>query len=482
MDLHRLKIDRGTPQQAAPTAAAAPRRGSSRLALGVAVVLLVGAAALFGGRLRDAIDSVRLLQVRVLVAERESAAQSTAARGIAANGYIVASRRAALSADTPGRIVEMLVTEGSVVKKGDVVARLYADEYAAAHRRAEADHAAALAGRERAVARVEAARATVGRLEAGAAAASARVVASEAELALAVTSLQRAVRLKEDRIGNQVDVDQALMSRDRADAVLSATRAELTASQAAVQDAVASVRVAEADKQVAEAQVGVAQAARDLSAATLSKTEVRAPFDGVVVLKDAEVGEVVSPTSLGGSSARGSVATMVDFASLEVQCELPEKSLSGVVLGAPAAIYLDAFAEHRLAGRVDRIWPTANRQKATVEVRIKLEAPDTTLRPEMGCRVVFLDGPATAPVEGAPKAEAALPPAVLLPETAVVTVDGKPAVFVVERGVARARPVTIGARRGASLPVTDGLQGGERVVVDPPPSLEDGDRVRIQEG
>jgi multidrug resistance efflux pump len=107
------------------------------------------------------------------------------------------------------------------------------------------------------------------------------------------------------------------------------------------------------------------------------------------VLKDAEVGEVVSPNVQGGSSARGSVVTMVDFASLEVQAEVPETSLAAVVVGRGASIYLDAFPEKAYAARVDRIWPTANRTKATVEVRVAFLERDERLRPEMGVRVVF---------------------------------------------------------------------------------------------
>src|SRR6185436_18598851 len=119
----------------------------------------------------------------------------------------------------------------------------------------------------------------------------------------------------------------------------------------------------------------------------LDKTDVRAPFDGIVVLKDAEVGEVVSPNVQGGSNARGAVCTMVDFDSLEVQANVPESALSSVLLQAPADVYLDAFPDDRYEGVVDRIWPTADRQKATVEVRVRLVKKDDRLRPEMGVRI-----------------------------------------------------------------------------------------------
>src|SRR5690606_1372654 len=127
---------------------------------------------------------------------------------------------------------------------------------------------------------------------------------------------------------------------------------------------------------VARAQVDVAKAIEEHAAATLDKTFVRAPFDGIVVLKDAEVGEVVSPNSQGGSNARGSVCTMVDFDSLEVQADVPETSLASVRIGAPVAIYLDAFPGRTYPGKVSRIWPTADRQKASIQVRIVFAARD----------------------------------------------------------------------------------------------------------
>jgi multidrug efflux pump subunit AcrA (membrane-fusion protein) len=189
------------------------------------------------------------------------------------------------------------------------------------------------------------------------------------------------------------------------------------------------------------------------------------------------VGEVVSPNSQAGSSARGSVATMVDLDSLEAQAEVPETSLPNVTIGAPAQIFLDAYPGSPYAGRVDRIWPTADRQKATVEVRIAFEALDSRLRPEMGVRVVFLD-----PDTGAGGAEA--PPdavaasAVLVPEDALVPADGQHGVFVLERDTVRFAPLELGARRGGRVIVHAGLAGNEEVVRNPPATLASGDRVR----
>jgi RND family efflux transporter MFP subunit len=226
---------------------------------------------------------------------------------------------------------------------------------------------------------------------------------------------------------------------------------------------------------ISKAQEEGAKAGLARAEATLDKTIVRAPFDGVVVLKDAEVGEVVSPNSQGGSNARGSVVTMVDFASLEVQADVPETSLNAVRKGGRARIFLDAFPEDSYEGTVDRIWPTADRQTGTVEVRVVFDEPDGKLRPEMGVRVVFLseDQPA--------EPEAAAPAGPLVPETATVRDGTRTGVFVLERDVARFREVRIGARRGGRIAVDSGLTPGERIIDRPPPTLNDGDRVRIRE-
>jgi RND family efflux transporter MFP subunit len=225
-----------------------------------------------------------------------------------------------------------------------------------------------------------------------------------------------------------------------------------------------------------QARIVSAQAARTLAQATLDKTEVRAPFDGIVVLKDAEVGEVVSPNSQGGSNARGSIVTMVDWATLEVQVDLQETSLGSAHEGAAVSIYLDAWPDKRYAGHVRRVWPTANRQKATVEVRVAIDDPDDKLRPEMGARVVFGSPSASDTVKTAPEE-----PALLVQRSAIVRIDGKDGVFVLERDVARFRPVTLGGERSGRVIVKSGVADGETVVDDPPTKLADGDRVRIQE-
>jgi multidrug efflux pump subunit AcrA (membrane-fusion protein) len=245
---------------------------------------------------------------------------------------------------------------------------------------------------------------------------------------------------------------------------------------------------------LAEAQQLAAAASARQAQAALDKTDVRAPFDGIVVLKDAEVGEVVSPNVQGGSTARGAVCTMVDFDSLEVQANVPESSLAAVHVGAACAVFLDADPDRKLPGSVDRIWPTADRQKATVEVRIVLLQRSEILRPEMGVRVVFLqdapqpDKPSDNPsgdLSGNPSGDTGAAPRaglLLVPETALVEAGGRVSAFVLERDTVRLQELRIGERKNGRAAVESGLRAGQRIVLEPPPTLRDGDRVRLADG
>ena len=476
IDLSPLKIDRAPD---AARRAGGPRGRRPRWVKWVVVLaLLAGLGFLFRVPLGNLVDAWTLPEVQTARVQLRSPVAAAAVTGTSSNGYIVAKTRAALSADTPGRIVEMNVEEGSVVKRGDVVARLYSDEYKAALRRAEADLAVAEAAHTRALAESAASQSALDRLRSSEKAAVADVGQYEAQVELAKLEFERAVGLLENKVDTAQRRDQARAALDTANARLEWSKAQLEAARGSVLEGGTQLEVSRAAAGQAQASVEAARAARDLSAATLEKTDVRAPFDGIVVLKDAEVGEVVSPNVQGGSNARGSVVTMVDFASLEVQAEVSETSLAAVRIGANANIYLDAFPEKPYPGRVDRIWPTANRTKATVEVRVAFEERDERLRPEMGVRVVFLDEAAQrAPSDGVVE-EATL----VVPENALFKSAGADAVFVLERDTVRLRPVTLGGRRAGKAVVREGLVEGETIVLDPPPTLEDGDRVRAKQG
>ena len=468
MDVESLKIDRSAPKK---------RVGRRSRWTGpiVVVVLLLIAFFVFQRQILGFVDSMRLVEVRAQKVQKRSAAQAATVTGASSNGYIVARTRAALSADTPGRIVELRVQEGSVVKKGEVVARLYADEYRASLQHAEAELSVAEASLARARADVQVSAMGLDEARASVLASETAVGESRTALELAQVELDRSTKLLESGVGNQERLDKAKNGVDSAKARLATLTAQADSVRKTVPTAESRVAVANGAVREAEARVASAKASRDLAQATLDKTEVKAPFDGVVVLKDAEVGEVVSPNVQGGSNARGSVVTMVDFGSLEVQAEVPETSLASVKLGAPARIFLDAYPEKPYAGRVDRIWPTANRTKATVEVRVVFEERDERLRPEMGVRVVFVDD-----AEAAKKPTAAGEPALVIPQDAVVKIEGVDHVFVLERDVARARRVVLGDAKSGKVVVSTGLVEGETIVLAPPTELRDGQRVRVR--
>lgn len=469
MDLESLKIDRSGSN------VTVARRGFpwGKTLLFVAVI---GVAWLFRRPLIGAYESLTLPEVETAKVVRRNPSSGGAVRGAAANGYVVARTRAALSADTPGRITELLVEEGSVVQEGDLVARLYDAEYRAAVDKAVADLEFSKASYKRALAVDAAAASEVDRLKSVVKATQANLDEVKAQVLLAEQDYERFERLVATGVERRQKLDEARENVDSKRARVTSVTAELAAAEANVTQGEKRKEISAAAVEEAEAQVDVMRATRDERKATLDKTEVRAPFTGIIVLKDAEVGEVVSPNSQGGSS-RGSVVTMVDFSSLEVQADVPETSLSAVQIGGAAKIYLDAFPEEPYDGRVERVWPTADKTKATVEVRVSFAALDERLRPEMGVRVVFMGQESETPETPTEQQDLVL---VLAPAKSACTVDGVRGAFVVEGDVVEFRSVEFGETRSGKVSIESGLNAGEIVVVSPPAQLRSGDRIRTR--
>jgi RND family efflux transporter MFP subunit len=387
-DLSRLRIERE------PAGPPRTRRRWLLVLLAILLLALAGGAWLLRGRLP-------LGPPRVAVARATRTGGAAAVSGVAANGYVVARRQAALSTDIQGRLVELRVEEGDRVAEGDVIARLDTRELEAARVRVAAD--------------LQSARA-------------------EAEWARLDFERKQPLLGSGDVSGSEVD--RARIERDR------------TSSQ-----------VASLESALAEIEVQVA------------KSSVYAPFAGVITAKNAEVGEVVSSLS-AGANAVGSVATLVDFETLEVQVELAQTSLRAAREGAPVLIYLDAFPDDAFRGRVRQIWPTADRPKATVELRAEVLERDGRILPEMGVRVIFTGDEGAQPPE----------PRVQAPERAVRRDADGPAAFVLEQGRVRRVALELGGAERGTVQVLSGLQGGETLVLDPPASLADGDEVRVEEG
>ncbi|MCL4236563.1 MAG: efflux RND transporter periplasmic adaptor subunit, partial [Deltaproteobacteria bacterium] len=229
---------------------------------------------------------------------------------------------------------------------------------------------------------------------------------------------------------------------------------------------------AESRARVASAQLESARANAHLASVNLESTRVRAPFDGTVLRKDAELGEVVSPAGAGGAFTRTSIVTMADLATLEVEVDVNEAYIARIRGDQPARISLDAYPGVEFRGRVRQVVPTADRQKATVLVKVAIDDKDSRIMPEMAAKVVFLD---EAPDPAAPVE----PRRVTAPAAAVVTSGSATKVWVVDKAVTKSVAVKTGTSIGSEIEILSGLSGGEKVVVNPPGGLRDGQTVRV---
>jgi RND family efflux transporter MFP subunit len=262
----------------------------------------------------------------------------------------------------------------------------------------------------------------------------------------------------------------------RVEAELTQARRDLKRAQDLRQREVYSdleLETAETSVDVLEAQLRATRAEEQVARVNLENTRVRAPFDGTVLRKDAEVGEYVAPSSAGGGLTRTAIVTMADLATLEVEVDVNEAYIAQIRNTQPARIILDAYPDTSFAGRVRQVVPTADRRKATVQVKVSILDSDPRILPEMGAKVVFEHGENT-------EATASAPRRVLVPREAVVATAEGGRVWIVEEGKAASRPVDIGAERNGRTGIRRGLGGGESVIVSPPTGLRDGDRVRVK--
>ena len=334
-----------------------------------------------------------------------------------ASGYVTARRQATVSAKITGKVIEVMIEEGMRVKEGDVLARLDDTE------------------------------------------ARAQLALSEAQLTASRSQLAevRAMLVQAER---DYDRQQELFRRQLvAEQSMDAARAQRDMLRARLGNLDQQIRVSEESVAVARVQ--------------LDNTVIRAPFSGVVVAKSAQPGEMISPISAGGGFTRTGIGTIVDMDSLEIQVDVNEAFINRVAPGQPVEAVLNAYAEWKIPGEVIAIIPAADRNKATIKVRVAVKQKDPRIVPDMGVRVSFLaarSGPAAVP---------AAPAGVLVPAQAV-RVEGKAGiVFVVANDRVQRRSVALGQSIGPDRQVLTGLAAGERVVLSPPASLGDGDAVKL---
>jgi RND family efflux transporter MFP subunit len=413
-DLSKLRINRDLPP-------ATLRRALRRnLLLALAALAILAAVFLFlrgGGA-----TPIQVVAATPTSGSGGSGPASPSA-SVTANGYVVARTRAAVSAKLPGRIAELRVSEGSQVRKNEIIARLDNDDYQAQLAQAQA----AL---------------TSARADLTEAQASRDVAAKEAE------------RLRAMRARNP-----GLVSTEEFDASVS------RASQAA------------ARAQAAEARIGSALAASHFARANLENTVIRAPFTGTVLRKEAEIGEVVAP-SVGGGLTRGAVVTMADLTSLEVEVDVNEAYIARIKGAQPARITLDAYPDTSFRGQVRQVVPTADRQRATVQVKVSIVDRDPRILPEMGARVDFLD---TARVVTGTGGGEAGTPRFRLPSAAVRELNGQTVVWIVRNGKLESRQVEAGPVSGGFREIRSGLSGGEMVLTGGVEEPKAGMRVKPQQ-
>jgi len=271
-----------------------------------------------------------------------------------------------------------------------------------------------------------------------------------------------ALAAKADMARLEVELAQANRDLDRAKHLLE----QQVISQHDLEDAQTKADLAQASLASSKAQLGVADA-------NLENTRVRAPFDGTVLRKDAEVGEIVAPAAAGGGLTRTAIVTMADLRTLEVEVHVNEAYIARIENGQAASVTLDAYPDTSFRAQVRQIVPTADRQKATVLVKVSILDRDPRILPEMGAKVVFLRDEQTPAV-------AAAPARVLVPTEALVRDGGTTRVWVVESGKLATRDVTLGRERGDQFEVERGLTGGESVVLGPSAALQSGRKVRIR--
>jgi HlyD family secretion protein len=388
--------------------------GSRRWVGWVVLLLLLAAAA--GGAWKWA---TREHPIEVSVTSVTERAAGTQAAVLNASGYVVARRRATVSSKITGKVIEVNVDEGMAVKEGQILARL--DD-------ATSKAALALA-------------------QAQLASAKQAVKENEVHLTQAKITFSRQTQLLNGGYGTQADLDSAKADVDATDARINAFREQVN---------------------VAERQV-------ELSQTDLDNSIIRAPFSGIATSKDAQPGEMVSPVSAGGGFTRTGICTIVDMHSLEVEVDVNESYIGRVSPGQDVTAVLDAYPDWQIPGHVITIVPTADRQKATVLVRIAFKKLDPRILPDMGIKVTFL----RSDKDATPAATAS--PVTLAPKAAIRTDGDASVVFVVRAdGAVERRAVRVGGTDGDRVEVLAGLHAGDRVVLTPPQELKDGDKVVVK--
>jgi HlyD family secretion protein len=440
--LRSLKIDRGA---TAPPSIDKRSPKLLLLALSVLIVLLAGGGYLY---FSSAAKPISVAEVKV-----KGGGSSTEETVLSASGYVVAHHKIAVGAKVMGRVAWIGVEKGDRVQQGQVLVRLEDGEFRAQSSQARANLAAAQA-------RLDQMR--TGSRPQEKLKDKAGVLQAEASLRNAEAEYERTEKLYRAGVSSKAELDRAVAERDTSRALLEAARQ--SSAMTDVGPRVEEIRAA-------DAQVRQMKGALDYADTQLSATEIKAPVSGTILERIVERGEMVSPSAVGESGARTSVVSLADLSDLQIELDISQTDFARLKLGQRAEIIPEAFPNLKYTGFIAEIAPEANRAKATVQVKVKVDNPDEQLRPEMNARVNFLAESRSAETQSVTQ--------VLVPKAAVVRRDGSAFVFVVKGNRVEQRSVRLGEEDGDFYHVLEGLSGGESAATTGSENLRDGARVKI---
>ncbi len=355
--------------------------------------------------------------VKVVTAQKPEAGGREAI--LNASGYVTPRRRATIAAKITGRVTGVFFDEGTRVHQGQLLATLDDADVKRVLDSAKADRNASQAA----------------------------IADLQVQLRLAETQLRRAQELRTAGVQSQEQLDTSSAAADSLKAKIELARQQVLSSEARIR----------------EAQQAV------------DNCVITAPYDGIVVSKDAQVGEMVSPISAGGGFTRTGIATVVDMKSNEIEVDVNESYIARVKDGQKVTAILDAYPNWEIPSHVRTVIPTADRQKATVKVRISFDKLDPRILPDMGIKVTFLSD---EPVKNADAKVTVV--AALLPTDAVRDESGKKIVFLVKNDRLERRAVAVGIAQGAQTEILSGLVAGDTVVLRGPANMQDGQAVQIK--
>ncbi len=442
-ELKNLRIDRSKRRSAEPS-----KWATRWIIIGVLLLLLLGGWR-FASEKMDATPVVDVQRVQVLRA-------GSAPQGVVLNatGYIVAAHKIQVAAKVVGKVKWIGVDKGDRVREGDVLVRLEDDEYQAQLSQAKGQQASLKA---------RLAEAVNGSRPEEVAQAQANVYTAQSDLDNAKVTLERNKSLLKDGVVAKQVVDDAQARYDNAlHRVNSLQKTFELVKLGPRQEQVDSLRgqLEQATGMVTYAETAVAN------------TIIRAPVTGTILERAVEKGEFVTTGFVGDRGAKGYVVSLADLNDLEVELDIAQNDFAKLHAKQHGAVSVDAFPDRKYDGFIKEISPEANRQKATVQIKVKISNPDGYLRPEMNASVAF----ASDEKPGAAGSEAAAKPVILVPAAAIR--DGS--VFLLLDGKAVRRAVKTGATSAQGIRIEQGLNGGEDLILNPPAGMKDGDKVRTK--